>query len=46
MTAARRLAAIPAAAVARYSRLMGEDGAGTATVVRERCDMSLEASIR
>jgi hypothetical protein len=36
MTAARRLAAILAADVAGYSRLMGEDEAGTATAVRER----------
>jgi hypothetical protein len=35
MTAARRLAAIPAADVAGYSRLMGEDEAGTARAVRE-----------
>lgn len=36
MTAARRLAAIVAADVAGYSRLMGEDEAGTAALVRER----------
>ena len=36
MTSARRLAAIPAADVVGYSRLMGEDEAGTAKVVRER----------
>jgi adenylate cyclase len=36
MTAARRLAAILAADVVGYSRLMGEDGAGTANAVRER----------
>ena len=36
MTAARRLAAILAADVVGYSRLMGEDEAGTAKVVRER----------
>jgi len=36
MTAARRLAAILAADVAGYSRLMGEDEAGTAKSVRER----------
>jgi class 3 adenylate cyclase len=36
MTAARRLAAILAADVAGYSRLMGEDEAGTAKIVRER----------
>jgi TolB-like protein/class 3 adenylate cyclase len=36
MTAARRLAAILAADVVGYSRLMGEDEAGTALSVRER----------
>ena len=36
MTATRRLAAILAADVVGYSRLMGEDEAGTAKVVRER----------
>jgi TolB-like protein/class 3 adenylate cyclase len=36
MTAARRLAAILAADVAGYSRLMGEDEAGPAKAVRER----------
>ena len=36
MTAARRLAAILAADVVGYSRLMGEDEAGTAKAVRER----------
>ena len=36
MTAARRFAAILAADVVGYSRLMGEDEAGTAKVVRER----------
>jgi TolB-like protein/class 3 adenylate cyclase len=36
MTAARRLAAILAADVVGYSRLMGEDEAGTAKIVRER----------
>ena len=36
MTAARGLAAILAADVAGYSRLMGEDEAGTAKAVRER----------
>ena len=36
MTANRRLAAILAADVVGYSRLMGEDEAGTAKVVRER----------
>src|SRR5262249_37424788 len=36
MTAARRLAAILAADVAGYSRLMGEDEAGTAKIVCER----------
>jgi len=35
MTAARRLAAIVAADVAGYSRLMGEDETGTARAVRE-----------
>ena len=35
MTAARRLAAILAADVVGYSRLMGEDEAGTAKAVRE-----------
>ena len=36
MTATRRLAAILAADVVGYSRLMGEDEAGTARAVRER----------
>jgi adenylate cyclase len=36
MTATRRLAAILAADVLGYSRLMGEDEAGTAKIVRER----------
>src|SRR5262249_44249129 len=36
MTATRRLAAILAADIAGYSRLMGEDEAGTAQVLRER----------
>ena len=36
MTASRRLAAILAADVVGYSRLMGEDEAGTAEAVRER----------
>jgi class 3 adenylate cyclase len=36
MTAARRLAAILAADVVGYSRLMGVDEAGTAKIVRER----------
>src|SRR5580692_6768627 len=36
MTAARRLAAILAADIVGYSRLMGEDEAGTAKAVRER----------
>ena len=36
MTATRRLAAILAADVVGYSRLMGEDEAGTAQAVRER----------
>src|ERR1700756_4409767 len=35
MTASRRLAAILAADVVGYSRLMGEDEAGTAKAVRE-----------
>ena len=35
MTASRRLAAILAVDVAGYSRLMGEDEAGTARAVRE-----------
>ena len=35
MTATRRLAAIMAADVVGYSRLMGEDEAGTARAVRE-----------
>jgi class 3 adenylate cyclase len=35
MTAARRLAAILAAEVVGYSRLMGEDEAGTARALRE-----------
>jgi class 3 adenylate cyclase len=35
MTPARRLAAILAAAVVGYSRLMGEDGAGTARAARK-----------
>ena len=38
MTAARRLAAILAADVVGYSRLMGEDEAGTARAVGERRD--------
>jgi class 3 adenylate cyclase len=38
MTAARRLAAILAAADVGCSRLMGEDEAGTANAVRERRD--------
>ncbi len=38
MTAARRLAAILAADVVGYSRLMGEDEAGTALSVREHRD--------
>jgi len=36
MAAARKLAAILAADVVGYSRLMGEDEAGTARLVRER----------
>jgi adenylate cyclase len=35
MTAARRLAAIRAVDVVGYSRMMGEDEAGTAKAVRE-----------
>ena len=35
MTAARRLAAILAADIVGYSRLMGEDEAGTAKAVRD-----------
>jgi adenylate cyclase len=38
MTAARRLAAILAADIVGYSRLMGEDGASTAKAVRERLE--------
>jgi adenylate cyclase len=38
MSAARRLAAILAVDVAGYSRLMGEDEAGTARAVREHRD--------
>jgi TolB-like protein/class 3 adenylate cyclase/Tfp pilus assembly protein PilF len=40
MTTARRLAAILAADVVGYSRLMGEDEAGTARAVRERREAS------
>jgi class 3 adenylate cyclase len=40
MTAARRLAAILAADIVGYSRLMGEDEAGTAQAVRERREAS------
>ena len=36
MTASRKLAAILAADVVGYSRMMGEDEAGTASLVRER----------
>src|SRR6516162_2914757 len=36
MTVTRRLAAILAADIASYSRLMGEDEAGTARALRER----------
>jgi class 3 adenylate cyclase len=36
MTASRKLAAILAADVVGYSRMMGEDAAGAATLVRER----------
>jgi adenylate cyclase len=36
MTIARKLAAILAADVVGYSRMMGEDEAGTARAVRER----------
>src|SRR5208337_5320107 len=42
MTAARRLAAILAADVVGYSRLMGEDEAGTAKAVRERREAAEE----
>jgi class 3 adenylate cyclase len=38
MTAARRLAAILAADVVGYSRLIGEDDAGTTKAVRERLE--------
>jgi class 3 adenylate cyclase len=38
MTATRRLAAIMALDVVGYSRLMGEDEAGTARAVREWTD--------
>ena len=41
MTAARRLAAILVADVVGYSRLMGEDEAGTARAVREHRDAAL-----
>jgi adenylate cyclase len=37
MTAIRRLAAILAADVAGYSRLMGEDEEGTVQALREQC---------
>ena len=40
MTAARRLAAILAADVVGYSRLMGADEAGTAKLVRERREVA------
>jgi class 3 adenylate cyclase len=40
MTAARRLAAILAADFVGYSRLMGEDEAGTAKAIRERREAS------
>jgi TolB-like protein/class 3 adenylate cyclase len=40
MTAARRLAAILAADVVGYSRLMGEDEVGTAKIVRERREVA------
>jgi class 3 adenylate cyclase len=40
MTAARRLAAILAAEVVGYSRLMGEDETGTAKAVCERREAS------
>ena len=40
MTATCRLAAILAADVVGYSRLMGEDEAGTAKAVRERRKVS------
>ena len=41
MTAARRLAAILAADVVGYSRLMGEDEAGTAQAVREHREAAM-----
>jgi TolB-like protein/class 3 adenylate cyclase len=41
MTATRRLAAILAADVAGYSRLMGEDEAGTAKIVRQRREAAM-----
>ena len=44
MTAARRLAAILAADVVGYSRLMGEDEAGTAIAVREHREASRRSS--
>jgi len=40
MSAAGRLAAIMAVGVVGYSRLMGEDEAGTARAVREHRDAS------
>jgi TolB-like protein/class 3 adenylate cyclase len=40
MTAARRLAAVLAADVVGYSRLMGEDETGTAKAVRERREVT------
>jgi TolB-like protein/class 3 adenylate cyclase/Tfp pilus assembly protein PilF len=41
MTASRKLAAILAADVVGYSRMMGEDEAGTASLVRERREAAL-----
>jgi len=49
MTAARRLAAILAVDVVGYSRLMGEDEAGTALSVREalsRCHAKSASGLR
>ncbi len=40
--AIRRLAAILAADVVGYSRLMGEDEAGTARAVPEQCEATLQ----
>jgi len=41
MSASRRLAAILAADLVGYSRLMGEDEAGTANAVRERREAAM-----